>query len=231
MNGIRTLIIDDERSARNELKRALATYPDFLLVGEAADADEAETLIRQLQPDLLFLDIQMPGRSGFDLLESLTEVPAVIFVTAYDKYALQAFEVSAVDYLLKPVRDERLAKAMEEARQRIQNGNGRFVFIKDGSKFHLIRWSEVVMIESADPYVRLHLRNDRLLLKTSLTQLETTLDSTFFFRANRWQLVNLRFIDSIHQKEGALTALLTTGDEIVFSGRQSTAFKKSQKHL
>jgi two-component system LytT family response regulator len=231
MNGIRTLIIDDERSARNELKRALAAYPDFLLVGEAADADEAETLIRQLQPDLLFLDIQMPGRSGFDLLESLTEIPAVIFVTAYDKYALQAFEVSAVDYLLKPVRDERLAKAMEEARQRIQNGNGRFVFIKDGSKFHLLRWSEVVMIESADPYVRLHLKNDRLLMKTSLAQLETALDSTFFFRANRRQLVNLRFIDSIHQKEGALTALLTTGGEIVFSERQSTAFKKSQKHL
>jgi two-component system LytT family response regulator len=231
MNGIRTLIIDDERSARNELKRALAAYPDFLLVGEAADADEAETLIRQLQPDLLLLDIQMPGRSGFDLLESLTEVPAVIFVTAYDKYALQAFEVSAVDYLLKPVRDERLAKAMEEARQRIQNGNGRFVFIKDGSKFHLVRWNEVVLIESADPYVRLHLKNNRLLLKTSLTQLETTLDDTFFLRANRWQLVNLRFIDSIHQKEGALTALLTTGDEIVFSERQSTAFKKSQKHL
>ena len=231
MNGIRTLIIDDERSARNELKRALAAYPDFLLVGEAADADEAETLIRQLQPDLLFLDIQMPGRSGFDLLESLTEVPAVILVTAYDKYALQAFEVSAVDYLLKPVRDERLAKAMEEARQRIQNGNGRFVFIKDGSKFHLLRWSEVVMIESADPYVRLHLKNDRLLMKTSLAQLETALDSTFFFRANRRQLVNLRFIDSIHQKEGALIALLTTGDEIVFSERQFTAFKKSQKHL
>lgn len=231
MNGIRTLIIDDERSARNELKRALAAYPDFLLVGEAADADEAETLIRQLQPDLLFLDIQMPGRSGFDLLESLTEVPAVIFVTAYDKYALQAFEVSAVDYLLKPVRDERLAKAMEEARQRIQNGSGRFVFIKDGPRFHLVRWTEVVMIESADPYVRLHLKNNRLLLKTSLTQLETILDSTFFFRANRWQLVNLRFVISIHQKEGALTAQLTTGQEIVFSERQSTAFKKSQKHL
>src|SRR3984885_9094476 len=114
MASITALIIDDERTARVELRRMLADYPAIEVVGEASNADEAEELIRKAKPDIIFLDIQMPGRSGFDLLESLISVPIVIFVTAFDAYAVKAFEVSALDYLMKPVREERFAKAMEQ---------------------------------------------------------------------------------------------------------------------
>ncbi|SJZ63239.1 LytR/AlgR family response regulator transcription factor [Sediminibacterium ginsengisoli] len=231
MNSIRTIIIDDERSAREELKRALAAFPQFDIVGEAGNADEAESQIQELHPDLLFLDIQMPGRSGFELLESLPVIPAVIFVTAFDRFALRAFEVSAIDYLLKPVRDERFAKAVREAAQRIRNSNESFFFIKDGAKYHFARWSEAALIESADAYVCIHMRDKKPLLKTSLIQLEAALDPVHFFRANRQQLINLRFISSIHNKEGILHAMLTTGQQVVFSERQSAAFKKTQQNL
>jgi two-component SAPR family response regulator len=111
MNKIKVIVIDDERSSREELKRAIKKYQDLEMTGEAKNADEAKTLIETQRPDLIFLDIQMPERSGFDLLESLEEVPEVIFTTAFDQYAVQAFEISALDYLMKPIREERFTRA------------------------------------------------------------------------------------------------------------------------
>src|SRR5687767_7505298 len=149
MKKITVLIIDDERSAREEIKRALKDYPDFTVLGEAENADDARQLIENRQPDLIFLDIQMPEKSGFDLLESLDNAPAVIFTTAYNQYATQAFEVNALDYLLKPIRQERFAKAIEKIRNSITRAD-RKIFIKDGDKCFFIHLHEIYLIESLD---------------------------------------------------------------------------------
>src|SRR3954462_9241498 len=142
---MRALIVDDERLARKELMKLLEEHPSIEVVGEAMNADEADKLIEELNPDLLFLDIQMPGRTGFQLLESLDSVPLVVFTTAYDEFALKAFQVNALDYLLKPIQPERLSetvsKLAEKERARTaavargldkKLGLNDQVFVKDG---------------------------------------------------------------------------------------------------
>ena len=230
MTSITALIIDDERTARMELRRMLADYPAIEVVGEATNADEAEELIRSLKPDIIFLDIQMPGRSGFDLLESLIAVPIVIFVTAFDAYAVKAFEVSALDYLMKPVREERFAKAMEQAIARFKDKEASFVFVKDRGQYHMIKWEEVHFIESLDNYARLFFGKQSVLLKTSLNQLEEQLDRQFFFRTSRAQIINLSYIESIRERDGRFSVQLTTGELINFSSRQSSRFKSMNRH-
>lgn len=225
MKNITALIIDDERTARLELRRMLADYPAVTIVGEAANADEAEELIRSEKPDMIFLDIQMPGRTGFELLESLIAVPIVIFVTAFDAYAIQAFEVSALDYLLKPVREERFAKAMEQAMARFKDKEKPVIFVKDRGRYHMIKWEDVHLIESMDNYARLYFSKQTVLLKTSLNQLEEQLDPQQFFRTSRAQIINLHNITTIQDQDGRLTVLLNTGEQIVFSSRQATRFK------
>ena len=141
---MKALIIDDERLARKELVRLLEEHPSIEVVGEAMNADEAEKLIEELNPDLLFVDIQMPGRTGFQLLESLDTVPMVVFTTAYDEFALKAFEVNALDYLLKPIQPERLAEAVRKIQDKERLREGRLregklglndqVFVKDGER-------------------------------------------------------------------------------------------------
>jgi two-component system LytT family response regulator len=230
MVSITALIIDDERTARMELRRMLADYPAIEVVGEASDADEAEELIRKVKPDIIFLDIQMPGRSGFDLLESLISVPIVIFVTAFDAYAVKAFEVSALDYLMKPVREERFAKAMEQAFARLRDKETPFIFVKDRGQYHMIKWEDVHLIESMDNYARLFFGKQSVLLKTSLNQLEEQLDGQLFFRTSRAQIINLRYIESIKEQDGRFSVQLTTGEPINFSSRQSSRFKSMNRH-
>ena len=158
MNKIQVIVIDDERSSREELKRALKNYADFEIIGEAKNADEAREQIEIKRPDLIFLDIQMPEKSGFDLLESLDEVPAVIFTTAFNQYAVQAFEINALDYLMKPIREERFAKAIEKIRASMNQKHAlnksklsdRQIFIKDGEKYHFIHLNKIYLIESVD---------------------------------------------------------------------------------
>lgn len=230
MQTIKIVLIDDERSAREELKRMLQDYPDMEIVGEAANAAEARKVISDLRPDLLFLDIQMPGESGFELLESLGTIPEIIFVTAFDQYALKAFEVSAIDYLMKPVRDERLAKAIEQFRRKQPAKPEPQVFIKDGSSFHLVRWSEVFLIESLDNYARLWFQDKKLLMKTSLNQLETQLDPNLFFRANRAQIIQLRFIEKINPSGGQMQVLLKNKISVEVSTRQAARLKEKILH-
>ncbi len=226
---IRALIIDDERGARNEIRRMLGFYAEVEVIGEAGDADEARGLIGKLKPDLLFLDIQMPGQSGFELLESLVEVPEVIFVTAYDAYALQAFEVSAIDYLMKPIRQERFAKAMDRAIARCANETDHSLFVKDRGKYHLVRWSEVHMITSMDNYAKLFFGSKSVLIKSSLKKLESHPDCSGFFRASRTHMFNMEYIESILKFGSAIKILLTTGDELTLTERQSIKFKAFKK--
>lgn len=230
MNRLSVLIIDDERLAREEIKQHLLTYPEIEIAGEAADADEAETKILQLQPDLLFLDIQMPERSGLQLLESLEHVPEVIFTTAYDQYAVKAFELNALDYLVKPIRRERFAQAMQKTLSRFSAKPGskpeQTIFIKEGDRYYFVRIKDITLVESAGNYARLYTDGKKLYLKRSLNQLEKNMDPQFFFRISRTEIINILYIKQVlQQPKGKLTVILQTGESLEVSSRQSAAFK------
>lgn len=228
MKRIRTVIIDDERSARNEIAEQLAAFNDFELCGLAQNAGEARQLIKLQKPDLLFLDIQMPAESGFELLESLLVAPEVIFVTAYDHYAVRAFEVNAWDYLLKPVREERFEMALHKFKSKWLSGHrSPQVCIRDKGQRQLVRWDEIHLITSMDNYACLHLGEKKLWLKTSLNQLEMELDRHMFFRINRAEIINTAFIHKISPAEkGRLMVTLTGGQTLGISDRQSARFRK-----
>lgn len=221
------MIVDDERAARAEMRRLLAGHHDFEIMAEAANADEAQSIIIAQAPDLLFLDIQMPERSGFDLLESLEQVPPVIFTTAYDQYAVKAFDISALDYLVKPIREERFEKAVTQARQKFNSMDpAGQIFVKDRQQYHLIQWSSVHLIESMDNYARIFYGDKDVFLKSSLNQLEGKLNADLFFRINRAQIINRQFISSITAIAGnRLKIILTTGAALEVSERQSVKFK------
>jgi two-component system LytT family response regulator len=230
MKKIKVLIIDDERNAREEIKLLLKNYPDVEIIGEAKNADDAKEQIDIKKPDLLFLDIQMPEKTGFDLLESLDNVPQVIFTTAYDQYAVKAFEVSAIDYLMKPIREERFAKAMEQLKLKSASKTDDRIFVKDRQQYHFISWNKVHLIESMDNYARLFFDDKNVFLKTSLNLLEQKLDESLFFRVNRAQIINLNYIDKIIPLPGGkLKVLLKTGDAPEASDRQSVKLKKLVK--
>jgi two-component system LytT family response regulator len=235
MKTFKTVIIDDERLAREEVKRALKGYPEFEIIGEASHVDEAKILIEKSKPDLLFLDIHMPGKSGFDLLEALTTVPEVVFTTAYDQYAVKAFELNALDYLVKPLRDERFSKTIEKVKTELAKKKEikaevlpmhRKIFIKDGEKCHFIPLTEIHFIESLENYARLYFGNQKIMIKRSLNLLEEKLDATVFFRINRSQIINTQYIKEIHPHfNNTLQIRLTTGETLAVSNRQSVKFK------
>ncbi|WPO79211.1 LytTR family DNA-binding domain-containing protein [Flavobacterium sp. KACC 22761] len=234
MKKIKVILVDDERLSREELKRALKLYPDFVLVAEAENADEARHLIESEQPDLVFLDIQMPEKSGFDLLESLDFVPLILFTTAYDQYAVQAFEVNALDYLMKPIREERFAKAIEKIRNTIKSEaeltipENRQIFIKDGEKRFFIRTDEIYLIESLENYTRLFFQDKKALQRRSLRQWEEMLDENTFFRINRTEIINTKYIQEVIKINGGrLQIKLKTGELLEVSNRQSVKFKNS----
>lgn len=227
MKKIRVLVIDDERAARSEIRRLLAGYPDFEIIGEAVNVDDALNMIQEQKPELLFLDIQMPEKSGFDLLESLEQVPPVIFTTAYDQYALKAFEVSALDYLVKPIREERFEKAIVQARQRLGKADpAGQIFVKDRQQYHFIQWGSVHLIESMDNYARIFFGDKNVFLKSSLNQLEEKLNSTMFFRINRAQIINRQYIQTITTVDGRLKITISTGAQLEVSERQSAKFRQ-----
>jgi two-component system LytT family response regulator len=235
MKKIKVIIIDDERLAREELKRALSAYDDFVLVGEAENADYAKELIENQKPDLIFLDIQMPEKSGFDLLESLDNVPEVLFVTAYNQYAVQAFEVNALDYLMKPIREERFSKAIEKVRNTIKLKSSsdnavadRKIFIKDGEKRFFIQLDEIYLIESLENYTRLFFQGNKALQRRSLRQWEEILDENTFFRINRTEIINIKYIQEVNRTIGGkLEVKLKTGELLEVSNRQAVKFKNS----
>lgn len=234
MNRLKVMIIDDERLAREEIKQHLLSYQGFDIVGEAANADDAEKQIIQHQPDLLFLDIQMPERSGLDLLESLEHVPEVIFTTAYDQYAVKAFELNALDYLVKPIRRERFAQAIEKALNRFSVKPGlaaeRTIFIREGERCYFVKVKNIYLVESAGNYARLYVDGRKLYLKRSLNHLEKILDPQLFFRISRTEIINTNYIKQIRPNtKGRLTVTLQTGESLEVSTRQSAAFKN--KHV
>ena len=233
------MIVDDERLARQELKRLLAPHPSVAVIGEARNVEEAAEAVARLQPDLLFLDIKLPGGSGFDLLDRLDRVPEIIFTTAYDAYATRAFEVDALDYLVKPIEPDRLAAALERlvarrgAAARATAGRGDRlgeedrVFVRDGERCWLVRLAEVVLLESEGNYTRLRFGNERPLIHRSLRHLDGRLDPRSFFRANRRQIVNLRRVVRLEPiEQGRLIARLENGVEVEMSRRRAQLFRE-----
>ena len=233
---MKALIVDDERLARKELTKLLEDHPSIEIAGEAMNADEAEKMIEELNPDLLFLDIQMPGRTGFQLLESLDTVPLVVFTTAYDEFALKAFEVNALDYLLKPIQPERLSEAVHkiQEKERMRDGRARDaklglndqVFVKDGERCWFVGLSQIRMFESDGNYIKVYFDTNRPMIHKSLNALDEKLDERAFFRASRKHIVNLSWVESIEPWfNGGLMVKLKGGDKVEVSRRQAAKFK------
>jgi two-component system LytT family response regulator len=223
---MKALIIDDERMARQELRRLLKAHPDIEIVGEANTGEQALELIRGLAPDVIFLDVQMPGMTGFELLERLDDVPQVIFTTAYDEYALKAFEVSALDYLVKPVAPARLAGAVTKLRPRQDGIRPERVFVKEGERCWLVRVSDIFLLESEGNYTRLHFANERPLVCRSLAAIEERLDPAVFFRAGRKCILNLKWVERVEIGVGGnLIARMRSGISVPLSRRQSARFR------
>lgn len=232
MEKIRAILIDDERLSREELRRMLQDFPDVEVIAEAEQVEQAAELVKHWQPDLLFLDIQMPGYTGFDLLEMLDTVPEVIFVTAYDQYAVRAFETDALDYLVKPVRAERLSTAIDRMRKRWKEmGAGeRRLFIKDGNRCHFIRLSDIWLFSSMENYARLHFGETYAHIKRSMHQLESILDPTVFFRINRSEIVNTTYIREMRQAANGRLQIRLHNDRILeISDRQTVRFKEQNR--
>ncbi|MEP6683438.1 MAG: response regulator [Parafilimonas sp.] len=238
--SLKAIIVDDERLARAELKKLLQVYPDIDVIDEAANAEEGVEKIETQNPDIIFLDIQMPGKTGFDLLSDLEKAPHVIFTTAYDEYALKAFEVNALDYLLKPIEPKRLADAVHKLQYEISkeraglNGVNRGplteadqVFVKDGERCWFVKLSEIRLFESVGNYAKVFFATNKPLILKSLNSLEERLDDRVFFRANRKHIINLRWIEKIEPYfNGGLLVELKGGEKIEVSRRQTVKFKE-----
>jgi len=243
---MKAVIIDDERLARQELRSLLSEHPSIEICGEAENATVALKLIAETQPELIFLDIQMPGKTGFELLEALPPpLPQVIFTTAYDEYAVKAFEVNALDYLTKPIHPKRLATALDRAQERVHvpadpttadadsstdgprswQADDR-VFVREQDRCWFVTIKSIRLIESEGNHSRIHFDQERPLLHRTLGSLEEKLPRSLFLRANRAQIVNLSFVTSVEPWfSGSLKAKLRDRTEIEFSRRQAQLFR------
>ena len=236
---MKALLIDDERLARNELRRLLKAHADIEIVGEATDGEDAMEKIEALRPELIFLDVQMPGGDGFSLLEKLEPpLPRVIFTTAYDEFAVKAFEFNALDYLLKPVDPNRLVAALEKLRahsvageavadHRTRLGADDKVFVREGERCWFVPVKNIRLLESEGNYTRVHFDDQKPQLFRSLTAMEERLDSKQFFRANRKQVINLSWVDGIEPWfSGGLLVRLKGGLKVELSRRQAQEFRE-----
>ena len=246
---MRAIIVDDERLARQELRRLLDAHSDVEIAGEARNADDAEDMLERYDPDLLFLDIQMPGRSGLEMLETASNPPQTILTTAFDQYAVRGFELNAVDYLLKPIAPERLAEALRRVRERLQqptlssiveappaspseathfglrSGPLRQVFVRDGDRCWLVRMEDISMLRSEGNYTRVVFAGNQPMILRSLAQIEPRLDPMTFFRANRSEIVNLRRVVSITPEGDGYNIALRDGANVAVSRRQAKVFR------
>ena len=234
---IRAVIVEDSRLARNELKELIKLHDDLELVGEAGNVDDGVELIQSESPDSLLLDINMPEKDGFDLLEMLDDVPITVFTTAYDEYAIKSFEYNALDYLLKPVSNKRFDMALEKVRSKMASkeessstakkltGSSQ-IFIKDGESCWLVKISDISLFEIVGNYTRVFFEDKKPMLYKSLNQVEGKLPEESFFRANRQQIINTNYIENVVPWfNGKLKLTMKNGEEVEVSRRQSYIFK------
>lgn len=233
---MKALIIDDERLARKELTNLLEEYHEVEIAGQAVNAEDAKEKIKELKPDLLFLDIQMPGKTGFELLQSLDAVPEVIFTTAYDEHALKAFDFNALDYLLKPIEPVRLQECIDKLLKRTQKADpeegGKLqpqhqVFVKDGNKCWFVKLEDIRLLESDGNYIRVYFDKFKPMINKSLNVVDEKLDKRFFFRASRKHIINLTWVEGIESWfNGGLMVVLRGGEKVEVSRRQAARFKE-----
>lgn len=234
---IETYIVEDSRLAREELARLCSEIGELEIVGQASDADTAISDIEDLQPDLLLLDIQLPGKDGFELLQELDHLPFVIFVTAYDEYAVKAFEVNALDYLTKPVNPDRLSESVNKVKEKIEKrakensaknvlAEESRVFVKDGERCWFVRVGDIHLFESEGNYTKIYFGDQKPMIHKSLTYLEERLDEDLFFRVNRSQMVNLKKIGKVDPWfSNTIKITLDDGKEVEVSRRQTRQFR------
>lgn len=230
---MKAIIIEDSRLAREGLKKMLQAHPSIAVVGEAPDAEEGEALISELRPDLVFLDINMPGKNGFELLDNLKHCPRVIFTTAYSEYAIRSFDFNTVDYLLKPINPERLARALdkleaennlEEVQHKLEESSQ--IFVKDGERSWLVELGKIRRFECIGNYTRLFFDDERPFIYKSLAKIEKRLPEAAFFRANRQQIVNLKYVQSMEDTEtGTYVLKLSDGTHVKVSRNHSARLK------
>ncbi|GAA4962066.1 LytR/AlgR family response regulator transcription factor [Algibacter aquimarinus] len=239
MISLKAVIVEDSRLARNELKELIKEYKEIQLLGEAENVDKGYNLIIETKPDILFLDINMPEKDGFELLEMLDEVPIVIFTTAFDEYAIKSFEYNAFDYLLKPINQKRFSQSINKVIERAtdnslpeaKNDNtlslDKQIFIKDGEKCWLVKIQDISMFEIVGNYTRVFFENNTPLIYKSLVQIEEKLPKDVFFRANRQQIININHVKKVVSWfNGKLKIQMNSGEEIEISRRQSYIFKE-----
>ncbi|RZL90996.1 MAG: response regulator transcription factor [Variovorax sp.] len=239
---MRIFIVEDSRLARQELRTLLAAIPDADIVGEAAELAAARDGIEALAPELLLLDVELPGATGFDLLDQLEHLPLVVFTTAYDQHALAAFERNALDYLLKPIDADRLAAALDKARARLRPTNASpappagalstkgaddMVFLRDGERCWFVRLGDIAGFESCGNYAQAWFEGQRPLINRTLTTLEERLDPQLFFRASRSHLINLRWIQGIQPwSNDGYRVTLKDGHQVEVSRRQAKLLRE-----
>ena len=235
---IQTVIVEDSRLARNELKELMKNHDCLELIGEAENVDDGVELIERTKPDLLLLDINMPEKDGFELLELLDFVPITVFTTAFDQYAIKSFEYNALDYLLKPIGTDRFNKAIEKVAERMGStapskkkdeqlyDNNSQIFIRDGEKCWIVKVGDIVLLEIVGNYTRVYFKGENALVYKSLSQVELRLPSEIFFRANRQQIINLkRIAEVVPWFNGKLKITMPNGISVEVSRRQSYIFK------
>ena len=240
---MKALLIDDERLARNELRRLLRAFPEIEVAGEAANAKQAREQLASLAPERSCLDVQMPGEKGMEWLAALEPPrPHVIFTTAYDEFAVKAFELNALDYLLKPVDPARLAAAIERLREKLRHHDEASrpnpptrdrlaaedkVFVREGDHCWFVEVKSIRLLESEGNYTRVHFDQAQPQLFRSLNAMEDRLDPKYFFRANRRQIINLAWIDKIEPWfSGGLLVHLKGGAKVELSRRQAQDFRE-----
>lgn len=207
---MKAIVVEDSRLAREGLLKMLQAYPELNVIGAADHPSNALLLIQEHQPDIIFLDIHMPGESGFDLLEKLDYSPKIIFTTAYSEYAIRSFDFNTVDYLLKPISHERLQLAIDKLKLGNEDNKATKppldihsrMFIKDGDKCHLIPLESIRYFESCKNHVRIFFNKENAFVKKSLNSIEERLPKKHFFRANRQYVVNLHAVSSIEEAVG-----------------------------
>jgi len=236
MKKMTAVIVEDSRLARNELKELINEYSQIKIIGEAENVNKAYQLITNTFPQLLFLDINMPRKNGFELLEMLDEVPIVIFTTAYDEYAIKSFEYNAFDYLLKPIDKERFAKTIEKLTPVIENKetfhkNDLFsenseMFIKDGEDCWMVTIKDIILFEIVGNYTRVYFNDKKPLVYKSLNQIGDKLPNNLFFRTSRQQIINLKAIKKVIPYFKETFKIVLTNDTVIkVSRRQSKLFK------
>lgn len=234
---MKCLVVEDSRLARKELVKLLLEINTFKNIEEAANGEEAIDMLKSYKPDVIFLDIHLPGMTGFDFLESLNQIPKVIFTTAYDEYAIKSFDYNAVDYVLKPIKKERLIKAIDKLNlpknhkeKQPKDSPTQQVFIKDGEKCWFVKITDIRIFESVGNYSKVYFNDKKPMIHRSLNFLEAKLDENIFFRINRGQIINLSFIEKLDTWfNGKLKITLKTGEVMEVSRRRSNMIKEKFK--